>query len=90
MGRCVTVHDFQVEDDDVGLAGSSQLPVWVCFSWALSHCSAETVIAWRLQGLFPVTELHGRRRTSVNHSCCFMGIEEEPPSKGPARLSEVL
>jgi len=84
------VYDFLVEDHDLGLAGSSQLSVWVCISWALSHRSAGIVLACRLQGLFPVTKLHGRRRTSFSHSRCFVGTEEEPQSKGPARLSEVL
>lgn len=72
---CVTLHDFLVEwEHDLGLADNICLYICLYFFWTLSyqlllcrHCTC-----MRFQVSFPMRELHGRRKNSINCSCCLM------------------
>lgn len=79
---CVTLHDFLVKrEHDLGLADNTHLSVCICFFWTLARQLLQTPtaspsagigLACEFQVSFPVRELHGRRKTSVNCSYRLM------------------
>lgn len=79
---CVTLHDFLVKrEHDLGLADNTQLSVCICFFWTLARQLLQTPtaspsagigLACEFQVSFPMSELHGRRKTAVNCSYCLM------------------